>query len=206
MRAWLAPALCAPLLLAAAPARATPQLDELLRKIQSAGQHTRTLQASFVQRKRMPMFKSEVVTKGRLVFARPDRLRWETLAPDAAVLVLRGEKAELRLPGEPARALDLKAGSALGSLVDQMLVWFGVRPAAELHKHHQVTLRGSAAEPQLHLVPKDQALRKRVAAIDIWLGMDLAPTRIQVSAGEEVTRIEFGAVKRNGTLPDSLFR
>jgi len=33
-------------------------------------------------------------------FARPDRLRWETLAPDAGVLVLRGQRAELRLPGE----------------------------------------------------------------------------------------------------------
>ena len=203
------PALVAVLLAAGspAPASASPQLDGLLARIQSAGQRTRTLQASFVQRKRVPMFKSEVVSQGRLTFVRPDKLRWETFPPDQAVLVVKGEHAELRLPGEKPRLLDLKAGSALGSLVEQMLVWFGMRPPSALQGHYQVSLRGSAAEPQLHVVPRDPALRKRVASIELWLGRQLEPKRLQLDGGDgDLTLIEFGPVRRNQTVPDTLFR
>lgn len=194
------------LFVAEAPASSAREVEELLARIQAAGKRTRTLQASFVQRRRMPMFKSEVVSKGRMVFQRPDRLRWESFAPDAAVVLMRGERAEVRIPGEAPRRLDLQEGSALGSLVGQMLVWFGVRPASHLHRHYQVSLSGGT-EPQLELRPRDPALRRRITSLKIRLGKDLAPRSVELAGSEgDRTRIEFGAVQRNQPVAEALFR
>jgi outer membrane lipoprotein-sorting protein len=194
------------LLVGEAPASSAGEVEKLLARIRAAGQRTRTLQASFVQRRRVPLYKSEVVSQGRLLFKRPDRQPRESYAPDAAVVVLRGQRAEVRIPGEPPRRLDLEEGSALGSLVGQMLVWFGVRPAADLYRHYRVSLSGGT-EPQLELLPRDSALRRRITSLKIKLGQDLAPKSVELAGSEgDRTRIEFGAVQRNQPVAEALFR
>ncbi len=205
----LLPALAAlAILLPCAPALAGgSELDQLLSRVVAAGAKTRTLQASFTQHKRLALFKQEVTTRGELSFRRPDSLRWETFAPDAALLLVDGQRGQFRVPGEPARRFDLRAGSAVSSLIGQVLFWFGVRPADELRRDYQLTLRRSAGKLELHLVPRTPALVKHLRSIDVELAPDLSPRRILVVQIEgDTTRIELGAARRNVPLPDKLFR
>jgi outer membrane lipoprotein carrier protein len=194
------------LLTVAGVARAE-SVDAFLSRLAAAGKETRTLQAQVVQRKQLALFRTEVVTKGRVLFERPDRLRWETFAPDASLLVLVGQRAEFRLPGEPARVIDLKQGGALGALVEQLFVWLGVRPAKEIGRHYTATLQPGKRATRLSLSPKDAALRSRVKQIVLEVGADLALQRIVVLQKDgDTTAIEFSAVKRNGKLPSSAFK
>ena len=112
------------LLLPCAAVRAD-DLQKLSRRLAAQGKKLKTLEARFVQRKRLALFKSEVTSKGRLFFARPGRLRWEILPPDASVLVVRGKRAELRVPGEKTRVMDLTTNKTLGVLVEQLMIWLG---------------------------------------------------------------------------------
>jgi len=56
-----------------------------------------------------------------------------------------------------------------------MLVGSACARQASCTSTYKVTFRSNADESQLHLVPKDPALLKRVSFIDIWLGKDLSP-------------------------------
>jgi outer membrane lipoprotein carrier protein len=185
-------------------------LDAFLVRLAAAGRETRALQAQLIQRKQLALFRTAVETKGRVLFQRPDRLRWETFAPDASVLIVVGQRAELRLPNEKPRVMDLKQGGALAGLVEQMLVWLGVRPAKDLRRDYEATLepsKGKGGGTRLRLVPKDPTLRKRVAALELDVGADLVLRQIVVRQSDgDTTTIMFSSVKRNATLPADAFR
>jgi outer membrane lipoprotein carrier protein len=193
-------------LLAAGPPRARAETaDGFLARLAAQNRTTRTLSARFVQRKRAALFKSELRTEGRLSFQAPDRLRWESFAPDAVTLLVRGSRAELRLPGESPRALDLRSGGALAALTSQLLVWLGARPASELKKDYTVSLDPRA--PCLRLVPRDNALRRHVSALTLTFTRALVLERIEVEqAGGDRTTIELVKPERNGALPADAFR
>jgi len=183
-------------------------VDAFLARLAKQNRETRTLKARFVQRKRAALFKSEVKTEGAIAFQAPDRLRWESFAPDAATLLVLGARAELRLPGEAARVIDLKAGGALASLVSQLLVWLGARPVGELKQHYQSKLEPAPeGESRLLLVPRLEALRKHVRSLVLLFDRTLELRRIEVEqAGGDRTTIELSEVRRNQKLPASTFR
>ena len=194
------------LLLLSASAHAGP-LDDLSRRLTARGKKIKTLQATFVQTKRLALFKSEVASKGRLAFARPGRLRWELLPPDASVLVVRGKRAELRVPGEKPRIMDLSANKTLGVLVEQLMVWLGVRPVADLKRWYHVDQTGTGGRPRLVLRPKSGALKKRLARVELGFGADLFISSIHVVQRDgDTTTIAFGVFQRNRKIDQSLFR
>lgn len=183
-------------------------LEELTRRLGALGAKTRTLTASFTQRKRLRLFRQDVVSRGRLAYARPDKLRWETLPPEESALVIAGSRAELRLPGEAARVLDLKQGDALAGLVGQLFVWLGARPAAGLTRSYEVAATLGEAAWEVRLKPRAEALRKRVSLITVTLGRDdlvLRSVQTQQPDGDG-TLIEFSEVRRNVALPRETFR
>jgi outer membrane lipoprotein-sorting protein len=199
--------LALPVLIAPSEARAE-SVDSFLARLGAQGRQTRSLEARFTQRKRAALFKSEVKTRGVIYFEPPDRLRWESFAPDAATLLVRGSRAELRLPGEAPRALDLKAGGALAALCNQLLVWLGARPASELKQHYEIKLEPAAdAGTRLRLSPKAGALRKHVSALTLGLDRSLQLQRIEVEQpGGDRTTIELAEIQRNRKLPAAAFR
>ena len=182
------------------------ELDAFQARLTRLGQRTRTLSASFTQRKRLKLFRSEVTTRGRLYYARPDRLRWETLPPDASTLVVVGNRAELRLPGERVRTIDLRRDRSMAMLVEQLMVWLGARPADRLARWYRVKLDRHGRRYQLTLWPRSDAVRKRVAEIQVVFDGNLELRQIRLKhPGGDTSRIELGQVKRNHTLPEKLW-
>jgi outer membrane lipoprotein-sorting protein len=155
----------------------------------------------------MALFRTEVVTKGRLLYRRPDHLRWETFAPDASVLVVTGRQAVLRLPDTPPRQIDLREGGTMAALVDQMLTWLGARPAAELRERYRISAREGSSGTELSLTPKGGALAESITRIRLQLGPDdlLRSVMVRQKSGDTTT-ITFADVQRNKPLPDGTFR
>jgi len=205
----LAAALCA----ASGPGLASPpgpggdELAALGRRLTALGRRTTTLRAEFVQRKRLRLFKTDVTTRGRIAYQRPDRLRWETLPPDASVLLVTGQRAEVRLPGERPRVIDLARNRTMGILVEQLMVWLGARPAGELTRHYEVQLQTRPDRgAQLQLIPRDAALRKRVKALAVTLDGALTIRSVEVTQpGGDSTLISFDKIERNAKLAPGLF-
>jgi outer membrane lipoprotein carrier protein len=190
----------------AGPVRAT-ELGRFTRRLAASGKGTRTLRARFVQRKHLRLFKTEITTKGRIAFQRPDKLRWETLPPDASVLLVLGKRAELRIPGERPRVIDLGRNRTMGVLVEQLLVWLGARPATDLERWYRVKIVKAGGATTLELSPKDAALRKHLRRIDVTFGADLSIETVRVRQRRgDTTTIEFSAIKRNARLGKDAFK
>jgi len=76
-------------------ARLTADLAELDR----TSKGTQQLDGEFTQHNRMKLFKQELVSKGRLSFSAPRKVRWEYTSPDPSTLILDGNTATLTAPG-----------------------------------------------------------------------------------------------------------
>lgn len=180
---------------------------DLSSRLTARGKKLQSLQARFVQRKRLALFKSEVTSKGRFFFARPGRLRWELLPPDASVLVVRKKRAELRIPGEKPRVMDLSTNKTLGVLIEQLLVWLGVRPVADLKRWYHTALTKKDGRSMLTLKPRSGPLKKRIKQIVLEFSGDLSLHRIRLLQQDgDSTIIEFSGYRRNARVPDKVFR
>jgi outer membrane lipoprotein-sorting protein len=192
---------------ASAAAADALSLQQLSRRLSARGDKIQTLRAKFVQRKKLALFKTDVETKGRILYRRPDRLRWETFAPDRSLLIVRGDRAELRVPGERPRVINLNRSRTLGLLVEQMLVWLGARPATKLREGYDVAIEQQDQTTLLRLRPKDEALKKRIEAIRVWLGPELQIQKIQVQqSGRDQTVIDITEIEQNIKLRSDAFQ
>jgi outer membrane lipoprotein carrier protein len=201
-----------PLLLAAiccAPtAVGAETLQSFARRLAAANRHVRTLEARFVQRKHLALFKTAVTSKGRVLFQRPDRIRWEVLPPDASVLVFRGQQAQMWTPDmQRSRVFDLKLYRALENLAQQMLVWLGARPAGDLTRYHAVTLKSSGGDTVLDMVPRKKPRHLRFSRVRVRFGPDLVLKRVTLKHPDgDRTEVDFKQVRRNPKLPPGAFQ
>ena len=182
-------------------------LGGFLGRLTAMGQQTRTLEARFQQRKLLSLFRTEVKTDGVMYFRRPKELRWETYPPDASVLLVIEQRAELRLPGEKPLAMELKDATAAGTLIEQLLLWLGVRPADTLTREYQVKYHQNRSLTRLELAPRGGILRERITSLDLEFGADLILRRIKILQRDgDAMRVDFFSVKRNSRLPANCFR
>jgi outer membrane lipoprotein-sorting protein len=179
-----------------------PAVDAFLRRLAAANAPHQGLTATFLQRKQMSLFRTEVITRGQVQFRRPDTLRWETFAPDASQLLVKGERAEFRLPGTKPRVIDLSQGGIVGTLVHQMLVWLGARPADDLAREYKIKLTEADARARLQLVPRQGFLAQRITSLELEFDTQLILRRIAVHQKDgDNTLIEFQKVTRGVPTP-----
>jgi outer membrane lipoprotein-sorting protein len=129
-----------------------------LRSVRSASGH-------FVERKFEHLLNQPLQTSGTLMFAAPDRLQEQTLAPTPSRLLVEGDHLTVEQGGK-IQVLSLSQVPELGALVA------GIRATlagdqGTLTRYYTATLTGSAANWSLLLEPKDARLRELLTMIRI---------------------------------------
>jgi outer membrane lipoprotein-sorting protein len=157
-----------------------PERDRFLGRMEKRMAELRSFLAEFEQTKRLSLFKEPVKSSGFVLFARPDRLRWELARPFRSILVVRGNRvSKFEYVGGKRRALELgRAGDAVLAAMDQIRQWFKGRFDREGKQYRvQVSTR---PDTMILLTPRDEALARTLEAIEF------VPTR-ELDAMERVT-------------------
>jgi outer membrane lipoprotein-sorting protein len=136
-----------------------PQLMAALQQVHAAT-------ASFVERKYMRILREPLQSSGRLVYVRPDKLQKDTVEPKPERLAVDGDQLTIERRGDPARRLSLQEFPQIWAFVESIRATLaGDLPT--LSRFYDVSLRGSAEDWMLQLVPKDGKTRELVSAIRI---------------------------------------
>jgi outer membrane lipoprotein-sorting protein len=216
---------------APAPAAQTPAppLDQTLAALERASRSLTSLEGEFVQRNRLKLFAKELVSKGRLAFEQPRRIRWEYTDPDPSVLVLNGARATLTTPGAAPQRFNLDEDATMRAVFDQLLLWFGAEAvgapraagpggtpaagsgggfAAVLSRDYALSTEGSAASPVLVLTPRagtpvGRAFRRVALRLD-GPSAQLVGLTLTEAGGDEKD-ISFVRQVRNRPLPAGTF-
>ncbi len=166
-----------------------------------------SLDADFIQERKLPALKNPVTTKGRISFAKPDKVRWqlgdpvETLAvSDGVTLTLIDTAAKTArktgVNSPQAARFSLLSGKAFDT-AENFQQAFEIIESRVTSGIHQYTLK-----------PKDRKTRSQIP----WIFLDIDPEKNELRAMEmelqDKSRVRtiFQNVKFNGKLDDTLFK
>jgi outer membrane lipoprotein carrier protein len=166
----------------------------------------RSLDADFVQERKLPSLKKPVTTPGRMRMVRPGKLRWELGDPVKTLAVSDGTTMTL-LDVAKKRGKTIDSGSAEARQFT-LLSDEAFRDLAGFQAAFEpVESRMNGAIYQLTVRPKDKAMRKHVA----WMFLDIDTRSHELRALdlqlEDKTRIRtvFSNAKINGKVDPAVF-
>jgi len=184
--------------------------EALVDRIRFEQKHLRTLEADFVQYRVSEFLTAPEESKGAFAYSAPDLVRWDYLTPKPVSLVIREDemltwyrdlgKAEKVKVGRASSQVFryLNASGSLDTLTKYFAVTFAFPPAGT----------AGASEPyRLDLAPRFARIRKRLAAMSLWIDRKLfLPVRVRyVEANGDTTEYRFEHLRRNGEIPSSRF-
>lgn len=197
-----------------APGLTTAMRSEaLLDRIRFEQKRLRSLEAEFVQFRVSEFLAAPEESKGSFAYSAPDLVRWDYLSPKPVSMVIREDemltwykdlgKAEKVKVGRASSQVFryLNASGSLDTLMKYFAVTFAFPSAAEAGT-------AAAAEPyRLDLSPRFARIRKRLAAMSLWIDRKLfLPVRVRyVEANGDTTEYRFDHLRRNGEVPLSRF-
>jgi outer membrane lipoprotein-sorting protein len=122
---------------------------------------------AFTESKRSALLSAPLVSKGRLVYARPDRLEKHVLSPYEEKTVISGDAVRIENRSlKQKRSFALSSSSVVTALVEGMRATLaGDAPALE--RHYAVRLEGTLDAWLLTLTPRDEKLAGLLAQIRI---------------------------------------
>jgi outer membrane lipoprotein carrier protein len=175
----------------------------VLKSLEAAGRNLKTMKASFVDTKVLTLLDEKTETKGTVYLQVPGRLRWEYLAPQPGVMMIKDGRFERYVP----QTKQVFRGQAKGEA--DLLIGFGPG-AADLGAKYEVTLLpeekiGTIATHVLDLKPRQPG--GLFSAIRLWVDkarMIPLQTRLTEPTGDHDT-IRFDDVVVNKPLPAGAF-
>jgi outer membrane lipoprotein carrier protein len=189
------------LLLLPVPAAGDPAAP-VLASLEAAGRRLTTMQADFVETKVNVILDEKTETRGRVSLEVPGRLRWDYLAPQPSVMMIKDGRFARYIP----QSKQVFRGAARGEA--DLLVGFGPG-TAELGRKYVVKLLpdetvGDVPTHVLDLTPRNPGL---FSAIRLWVDKARSipvQTRLTEPTGDHTT-IRFSSVVVNKALLKDAF-
>ncbi len=176
--------------------------DSVLRALEISGRKLETMQATFVETKRLTLLDETEESTGEVLLEVPGRLRWNYKQPSESVMVIKDGRFARYFP----RTKQVFRGAASGEA--DLLVGFGPG-ASNLGKKYKVTLVGEEKVGDVDTHVLDLKPRKESLFSEIRLWVDQSrhipiQTRLTEPTGDDTT-IRFNSVALNEGHPKRAF-
>ncbi len=162
-----------------------------------------TLAGPFVQERTLGLFKSTVRSQGKMLLARPDRLRWELLAPDAITYWATPDTLAYRSAAGAGR-VPATAGRIAASMVDLRALLAGDR--AQLRARYALEEAPTAGGGVLLEATPREGTGAPFKKLTLEWGPDkIRPVRASLVEGpKDRTEIRFGELVLDGPVDPRL--
>lgn len=190
----------------AADAKGSAKLQEVIRQISAKQRTVATLQADFRQEKVMAMLAAPEVSTGTFTYSKPNNVVWTYLSPKPVTMLIADGWMTTYYPDlRKAEKLEIQ------KYQDRIFRYMAASGALdELGKYFNFTFTESKKTPlyTLELVPKTQAVGRRVQRIKIWIDRNsYLTTKFEYVEGDgDMTRYEFTRIRVNESVPATAFR
>ncbi|MFH1138940.1 MAG: outer membrane lipoprotein carrier protein LolA [Pseudomonadota bacterium] len=173
--------------------------------IRAAAAKTRTVRAEFTQSKHLRILSRPLVSKGRLVFLAPDRIRWEYLEPIRSVMLARPDGSDMFLWTDGGWTADSGQAVEVRRIVlDEIGAWF----AGRFEQSGVFSAELDQGPPLKIILTPRAGLRDFVTRIELTSADALgAIKKVEIFEGPDSrTVIDFTRVELNPELVPEIFR
>jgi outer membrane lipoprotein carrier protein len=183
---------------------ACPATGQCLREIEEANRDLRAIAARVVQTKHLSLLTEPLLSQGRLVFSRPDRLLWVVETPRELRIAIEGERIEVA--DVPAEARDALAAVPQNELLRRLGAIFAGELGA-LTDGFELTTEDGADVIRVSLVPREARLRESIDTIELHYvrpKLTIRTIRLRNRLGD-LLEIQLDDLERNPTITPSTF-
>lgn len=178
--------------------------DACLRQIEAAQRDTQSIAADFEQVKHVSLLDKPLVSRGRFVFKRPDRMRLQIVEPQPATVIINGR--EMLIPNLSERERQAMAMAPVAGSFTQLGAIF-TGSTRVLQEGFDVNASADGDAIAVKLVPRQERWARLFKTIAIRFGGPhlMAQTiRLDDPLGDYL-EITLRNAERNGDVPDALF-
>lgn len=181
----------------------TTPLDQLLSDIQKRVNTTQTVQCTFEQERNLSIFAQPILFTGKMELSRPDKLRWENLAPIPSVLIFAGDKGMRCNDDAPPVHFELEKDPMMKMVAEQIWTWVDGN-YARLRSKYEITL---SDKHEIKLIPQSKEFADTVTSVRVAFdSQSLQPETIHIQETEgDSTTIRFTDYRLNQPVDDTLF-
>lgn len=94
--------------------------QQIIDKINTAASKLTTMQCDFVQTKRVKLLNDRMISKGKMYYSQPNKLRWEYTSPYTYTFILSGNKVTLKKGGKD-NVIDVNQNKMFREIVNIMM-------------------------------------------------------------------------------------
>ena len=176
---------------------------EVMRKLTSAASEIKSLQCSFIQTKTSTLLAEAAVSKGKMAFSSPDRLRWEYTEPFSNVLIVRGDS--VYMSGHQARAGS--AAERIQKAITGMVT--GMVSGRKLfdESQYEIQLFDDGRRWRAEMLPKSRSMKRMFTRLTLCFDKQsqrVVEVKFVEVCGDQTT-IQFKEVVCNAPVDQSLF-
>lgn len=180
-------------------------IDTVLQKLRERAIAVESISSEFSQESHLSVFEETIISSGRFLFRKPDKLRWEYLSPTTEGFALEGDQG-VRWTETTRTSFSLRSDPLMNVVARQLLAW-ATFDLAWLSAEYFITLEADSPV-LLKLVPKgsDTALVLKHLLIEFSLSSTTVQ-RVELHEQDgDLTRILFENPQVNTPLDDGMFR
>lgn len=174
-------------------------------QINAAAAKLRTMQCDFVQTKHMRMLNDKMVSRGRMYYVQPNKLRWEYISPYTYTFVLNNSQVMMSR-GKKNQVIDVNQSKVFKEIT-RIMMNSVVGKCLNDGKDFKTSIAGTSTEWIATLVPLKKNMKQMFQTIKIHFNKQ----RSMVSVVELLERngdrtvIELRNVRSNQSINGSLF-
>jgi len=189
------------------PGSSSVRLEDLLDRFNRTQQATRSLTASFTERKNLSLLARPVVSNGTFLYSHPTRIKWEYSDPEPQVFLITEDHFVAYYPARK-KAEEVPLGKLAGRRVFRV---FGIGQTAEdLKKFFDISLGDPGAEPGTFLMvltPKRRRVKDRLQLVRFWVDeKTYLPRQLEyVETDGDSTTLTFSDVRVNPEIAEARF-
>lgn len=201
--AAVAPLLAAP---ACAQKSVTPaRAKQMTASINKAASRVRTFKCAFSQVKTMKYLNGSVTSRGRMYYARPDRLRWEYTSPSAYVFIIDGGHVTMK-SAHKTSTVDAH-GSKIFQSISQIMISSVTGRMLQGNKDFAVTMLDGGKEWLAWLTPKRGDMKKLFRGIRIhFRPSDCSVSKVDIyELNGDTTEVSLSDEKINTPVGGNMF-
>jgi outer membrane lipoprotein-sorting protein len=177
-------------------------LEQITQKLSSV----QNLDAKFTQSRHLSILLEPLVSKGRCLFATPDRLRWEIYKPYNSILIYNQNRiSKFDIQDGKLRKLNIGTEELMREILKQIIFWMQGN-FEEAKKIYRIQVYNSG-NIRLVLIPKSEELQKNIRSIELQFTENLTIIRsVKIVESEtDFINIRFDNVKQNTEIGSAVF-
>jgi len=178
--------------------------QEIIEKINSEAMKLASMQCEFVQTKKVVLLNDRMVSKGKMFYKQPNKLRWEYTTPYTYVFVLNGSK--ISLGKNQKDVIDVNQSKVFKEIASIMMNSV-VGKCLSDKKSFKTTIKASNSEYIATLIPRTKEIKYLFNTIILHFDKQQSfVIRIElIEKNGDTTTIDLKNIKKNNPVNDQVF-